>query len=151
MKRVNYVFLIATNIDEEANPDFLLKIEEQVHQIMSDYKLPEADLETSANGKVNVSIDTTDTEINNFGDLRLYGYLICNDDVKQTGISDDNYEWFSKEIISIVEHILRPNAIKVIPDVTEDECGGYLKIYLDDVKDYDFLDGCIDDIDEYEE
>lgn len=151
MKRVNYVFNIATNLDEDADLNFLLEVQEKIRQIMSDYTRPEKDFETKVNGKVNVSIDTTQVEINSFGDLRLYGYLICNDDVEKTGISNFVYEWFRDEIIGIIEYILRPHCIKADPDITDDEGGGYLDIYSDDVKDLDFLDGCIDEIDDYEE
>lgn len=151
MKRVNYVFNIATNLDEDVDLNFLLEVQEKIKQIMSDYTRPEKDFETKVNGKVNVSIDTTQVEINSFGDLRLYGYLICNDDVEKTGISNFVYEWFRDEIIGIIEYILRPHCIKAEPDITNDECSGYLDIYSDDVKDLGFLDGCIDEIDDYEE
>lgn len=178
MKRVNYVFNIATNLDEDADLNFLLEVQEKIRQIMSDYTRPEKDFETKVNGKVNVSIDTTQVEINSFGDLRLYGYLICNDDVEKIGISNWDittsakfvYEWFRDEIIDIIEYILRPHCIKADPDITDklyyglyedayddgfltvnDEGGRYLDIYSDDVKDLGFLDGCIDDIDDYEE
>lgn len=151
MKRVHYVFNIATNLDEDVDLNFLLEVQEKIKQIMSDYTRPEKDFETKVNGKVNVSIDTTQVEINSFGDLRLYGYLICNDDVEKTGISNFVYEWFRDEIIGIIEYILRPHCIKAEPDITNDECSGYLDIYSDDVKDLGFLDGCIDEIDDYEE
>lgn len=44
MKRVNYVFNIATNLDEDADLNFLLEVQEKIRQIMSDYTRPEKTL-----------------------------------------------------------------------------------------------------------
>lgn len=153
MKRVNYVFNISSNIDEDGvdvNPHYLSDIEKEISKLLSDYKRPEEDIDTTANGKVNISIDTTQVEVSELGDIRVYGYVI-GDDSLENGISNNVYDWFSEKLLELVEYIMKPNCIKVIPDITDDEGGGYLKIYTDDLKDKFWLDLCVDDIDDYEE
>jgi len=153
MKRVNYVFNISTNIDEDlvdVKPTYLSDIEKEISKLLSDYKRPEEDIDTTANGKVNVSIDTTQVEVGELGEIRVYGYVIGEDSLEK-GISTNIYDWFSEKLLELVEYIMKPNCIKVIPDLTDDEGGGYLKIYTDDIKDKFWLDLCVDDIDDYEE
>lgn len=153
MKRVNYVFNISSNIDADLadeNPRYLSDIEKEISKLLSDYKRPEEDIDTTANGKVNVSIDTTQVEVGELGEIRVYGYAIGEDSLER-GISDNIYDWFRDRLLELVEYIMKPNCIKVIPDLTDDEGGGYLKIYTDDIKDKFFLDLCVDDIDDYEE
>lgn len=149
MKRVNYIFNLYTNINADV-PFLLRDAEEKILKGIQDYKRPEAVLETTANGKVTVSLDTTDVEVNDFGDCCFFGYLICNDDVEKTGISDSIYDWFNTELKEFVNYISKLG-IKVDPIAAfKEECGGYLIIHLDDV-DNDFLDGCIDTIEPYDE
>jgi hypothetical protein len=150
MKRVDYVFIFPTNLPKE-DPSLFWKLQAGLQNNLNvdGYKRPEVDMEVEKNGMVNISIDTTQIEISDYGDFRLYGYLICNDDVEQTGISNEVYDWFEKTIREIVEYILSKK-ITIIPPTLSNEKNFRFKIYLDDLN-RDKLEQDIDDIDDYEE
>ena len=150
MKRVDYVFIFPTNLPKE-DPSLFWKLQAGLQNNLNvdGYKRPEVDMEVEKNGMVNISIDTTQIEISDYGDFRLYGYLICNDDVEQTGISQEVYDWFEKTIREIVEYILSKK-ITIIPPTLSNEKNFRFKIYLDDLN-RDKLEQDIDDIDDYEE
>ena len=150
MKRVDYVFIFPTNLPKE-DPSLFWKLQAGLQNNLNvdGYKRPEVDMEVEKNGMVNISIDTTQIEISDYGDFRLYGYLICNDDVEQTGISQEVYDWFEKTIREIVEYILSKK-ITIIPPTLSNEKNFRFKIYLDDLN-REKLEQDIDDIDDYEE
>lgn len=150
MKRVNYVFIFPTNLPKD-DPSLFWKLQAGLQNNLNveGYKRPEVNMEVEKNGMVNISIDTTQIEISDYGDFRLYGYLICNDDVEQTGISKEVYDWFEKTIREIVDYIMNMK-ITIIPPTLSNEKNFRFKIRLDDLN-RNKLEQDIDDIDDYEE
>ena len=148
MKRVNYIIPLSTNLPEDL-PQVGWSVEELIKKSISDYQTTEIEMETSVNDKVNISIDTTDIEINDFGDCDFFAYLICNDDVEMTGIADEIYEWLQKELISFVEYINKTKPYYT--DITKGIDESVPLVIRTDEIDADFLDGCIDEIDDYYE
>lgn len=149
MKRVNYIINMPTNIPEEGDLEVNAKIQQEINEKIQEYSRPEIEMETSANGKVTISFDTTEIEINDFGDIEFFFYLICNDDVEQTGISDEIYVWMEKELRAFIDFILKLK-IEVGQGLHPNPDGDKLTIILADL-DANYLDGGIDSIDPYED
>lgn len=149
MKRVNYIINMPTNIPEEGDLEVNAKIQQEINEKIQDYSRPEIEMETSANGKVTISFDTTEIDINDFGDIEFFFYLICNDDVKQTGISDEIYVWMEKELRAFIDYISKLK-IEVGQGLHPNPDGDKLTIILADL-DTDYLDGGIDSIEPYED
>ena len=148
MKRVNYIINLPTNIPEEGDLAVNARVARDVCEKIQDYKRPEVKMDTTANGNVTISFDTTEIEINDFGDISFFFYLICNDDVEKTGISDEIYRWMEKELRAFVDYIMKLK-IEVGQGLHPNPDGDKLTIITSDDLDLDYLDGGIDSIEEY--
>lgn len=142
-KCVDYGFILPTNIDDAYELDY--KVSTHIADtICKNVKDVTKKMVSTLNGEVELTIhicSSAEETFNEFNDYFIDGYLICNDDVENTGVADSVYVEMQKILADVIDKI---NALKIeIPD-------GVFKITRSDL-DIDWLDGSIDDIRDYTE